>query len=587
MDDDLSVARPKSPIFNRNEELLEVDWSSVLTMCFVNGQSDKRRISRAARSLDFGVKVEFTTKNQFYGMQHFNSFRGNFDEECSKRAKKSLANVIDFIWMTGNEIQQTLGKPTLGGIRGRRSKFGYPFCEMFGCRKSPEFEAVTVSHMILTGKDDENNCLPHVDKLNDTVYAYSKTLSMNVMLFDSMNLHLLQVICNFRKVGDNHILGKSDTRIIINNIEQYLQKLSMNYASFFSNADDQYTGLKINRDRSFTSDPTDLSDFFLSDDMKFENIKICEGYEDTLDVIRPMIGTSRELSMSGFLSAIVPFADQLLYDELMEICFFVSFVGTPVCFHWVMKNHHDELTRADRGHPLTDIIDFSVRKFGSFHKGISQRYSVSSNALKEQFSSETPVATDQKIKSVMKELLNWILYIESKQHSNYISPREIVVQARTLIKKLKVSGDCQGLDFDCFRLGVFTTIVCALGMVKPGVHLMQFILPFEKTASLRHLINPTEYETSDNTYSQCVKDDEWTQIDGMMSMLSAELKFPQYSRNLMEVILCESFGSRYLHKRDVFIPVDWFVSSTKPVSPIFTSIDPSGDLNDEPKHIFS
>ena len=309
MDNNLSVARPKLPIFNCNKELLEVDWSSVLTMCFVNGQSDKRRISRAARSLDFGVKVEFTTKDQFYGMQHFNSFRGNFDEECSKRAKRSLANVIDFIWMTGNEIQQTLGKPTLGGIRGRRSKFGYPFCEMFGCRKSPEFEAVTVSHMMLTGKDDENNCLPHVDKLNDTVCAHSKTLSMNAMLFDSMNLHLLQVMCNFRKVGNNHILGKIDTRMTINNMEQCLQKLYMNCALFFSNSDDQCTGSQINRDRSFTSDPTDPSNFFLSDDMKFENVKICEGYKDALDVIRLMIGTSRELSMSGCLSAIMPFAN--------------------------------------------------------------------------------------------------------------------------------------------------------------------------------------------------------------------------------------------------------------------------------------
>ena len=91
---------------------------------------------------------------------------------------------------------------------------------MFGCQKSPEFEAVTVSHMTLTGKDDENNCLPHEDKLNDTVHACSKTLSMNAMLFDSMNLHLLQVTCNFQKVGENHILGKSDTRMIINNTKQ-------------------------------------------------------------------------------------------------------------------------------------------------------------------------------------------------------------------------------------------------------------------------------------------------------------------------------------------------------------------------------
>ena len=243
----------------------------------------------------------------------------------------------------------------------------------------------------------------------------------------------------------------------------------------------------------------------------------------------------------------MPFADQLLHEELMEICFFVSFVGTPVCFHWVMKNHHDELTKADRGHPPTDIIDFSVKKFDSFHKGISQRYSVSSNRLKEQFSSETPDATDRKIKSVMKELLDWIFYIESNQHSDFIRPRDIAAHARTTIKKLKVSGDCQGLDFDCFRLGVFTTMVCALGMVKPGAHLLQFILPFEKTALLRHLINPTKCKTSDSTSSQCVKDDEWTQIDGMMSMLSAELKFPQCSRNLMEVILCESLPFFALH----------------------------------------
>ena len=103
----------------------------------------------------------------------------------------------------------------------------------------------------------------------------------------------------------------------------------------------------------------------------------------------------------------------------------------------------------------------------------------------------------------MKELLNWTLHIKSEQHSNHISPREIVVQARTLIKKLKVSGDCQGLDFDCFRLGVFTTMVCALGMVKPGVHLLQFALPFKKTALLRHLIDPIEQDIREHLQSKC------------------------------------------------------------------------------------
>ena len=123
-------------------------------------------------------------------------------------------------------------------------------------------------------------------------------------------------------------------------------------------------------------------------------------------------------------------------------------------------------------------------------------------------------------------------------------------------------------------MGVFTTMVCALGMVKPGAHLLQFRLPFEKTASLRHLINPTEYETSDNTSSQRVRDDEWTQIDGMMSMLSAELKFPQYSRNLMEVILCESFGSRYLHKCDVFIHGECLFMMNKRGQPMMKKFGP-------------
>ena len=117
-------------------------------------------------------------------------------------------------------------------------------------------------------------------------------------------------------------------------------------------------------------------------------------------------------------------------------------------------------------------------------------------------------------------------------------------------------------------------MACALGMVKPGAHLLQFILPFEKTASLRHLINPTEYETSDSTSSQCVKDDEWTHIEGMMSMLSTELEFPQYSRNLMEVILCESFGSRYLNKRDVFIHGECLFMMNKRGQPMMKKFGP-------------
>ena len=125
------------------------------------------------------------------------------------KAKKSLADIIDFIWIAGKEIQQGLKKPPPGGMFQRKHLFRLKVANMFGCRKEPEFESITVVHTIMERKTHVNShCSPHLDTLNDTMHPCCKTPAMNVMLSEDKDsgecdLHFLQVLCNFRRVGKN------------------------------------------------------------------------------------------------------------------------------------------------------------------------------------------------------------------------------------------------------------------------------------------------------------------------------------------------------------------------------------------------
>ena len=114
-------------------------------------------------------------------------------------------------------------------------------------------------------------------------------------------------------------------------------------------------------------------------------------------------------------------------------------------------------------------------------------------------------------------------------------------------------------------IGLFTTIVCALGMVKPGKHLLQLVMPFVGTASLGHLMNPLKHERCSHGQKKQKLDPHLA--DEKMRMISSKIGQQACSGNFMEVLLCESTGSRSVDVFDVFImgeSIFWMDPSGQP-----------------------
>ena len=74
IDDDLSVIRPYSDIFDRvsNKNELNCDFTSIILFCATHGKqgtsTDQRRKTSTSRTVDFGVKPSVDQK---YGSQYF------------------------------------------------------------------------------------------------------------------------------------------------------------------------------------------------------------------------------------------------------------------------------------------------------------------------------------------------------------------------------------------------------------------------------------------------------------------------------------------------------------------------------------
>ena len=106
-----------------------------------------------------------------------------------------------------------------------------------------------------------SQCLPHVDKLNDEVYAYSKTACMDIVLEDDYKqIHLLQIICNFRSAVRNRCsVGRIDEyKAICRHFKDYHRRLG---ASLREKYIFNYKGKYLQK-TGFCDQPLDLSDFF-------------------------------------------------------------------------------------------------------------------------------------------------------------------------------------------------------------------------------------------------------------------------------------------------------------------------------------
>ena len=160
-----------------------------------------------------------------------------------------------------------------------------------------------------------------------------------------------------------------------------------------------------------------------------------------------------------------------------------------------------------------------------------------------------------KLANVARVLFSWVDFFYSKVDSDAedILPGELHFEMRKIFRGVKNAYCNPSLDFSAFRLSLFTNLISALQIVKPGKHLHQFFLPCDGTAALHHLNNPYVNHFHDlQKHQMNLTAEESSTVNNLMQMVSTEMRWPWFRRNKVEVYLCESMSGRCLNKKDLF-----------------------------------
>ena len=568
--DVLSVARSSSDIFRRNELVLKGDLMALLRHCASCGAKDDcRRDGWFARVMDFGVKPELGT---IYGNKFFKT-NNSCNAAQMNTIRQTLANVVDFVWLTCAEMQKEANLPPMGGNLIRHRSFGAKVAKLLGCSFS-EFEAVTVTCMLLS--PNAGYCKEHTDRLNDSLYAYSKTGTLNTVMVDSNNdPYMLQVICNFRKNGGSSF----DPTAVIQNFRAYHQNLQSDYARAFASTSGG----------TFIRNPSDLTTFHLDRNVLHENKRLSANNQTRAEIISLTIGTSRVLSCSAYFHPVYQNVKRFDYEQLTEIFFFASFLNTPLVFNHSFREVFGcgGTSSMVEGHPVFALSKHMVEHFGTILAGDSTRFSPANNTFQEMFCDpNTCKKAGSQLKKVVRVLHSWMCFIDEKQAlqtAKELPLWEIDQRMDQTLSDIKTVTGTQ-LDFSKFRLSLFTTFVSGIGLVKPGLHLHQFFFPTKGTASYKHLNKPlgdrvkmpSIIENREKDLSSSVFDT----VDSKMEVISNEMKWPKHRRDVVEVHLCESVANRYLNKKDVFFRGQniFHLKNGKPVTKKFDSVGRWEDL---------
>jgi len=314
--------------------------------------------------------------------------------------------------------------------------------------------------------------------------------------------------------------------------------------------------------------------------MNFQTTEIANQSNICLDILTPMIGTSRVLSMSAFIDPLFCLRKVILFEPMIELCFFASFLSTPVLFYWGMQHMITTGEIAKSTHPMINLILVLNKRFGSFLRGKFQRFQTASDKVFRIFHNR-----QNKLKEVVRALIMWIDYIDSHENHESISIHVIAAKMELVKDDIKSACGDTSIDFSLFRLSLFTNIVMALGITKSGQHQHEFFIPIINTAASNHLLNPRMNENRDYSHTggqidddspigkkrkcddfvdkvfvgenivgeNALKTNHWTLVENRMQTISSEMRWKKYTRSLVEVCLCKSVNGRSLRKKDVFI----------------------------------
>jgi len=338
-----------------------------------------------------------------------------------------------------------------------------------------------------------------------------------------------------------------------------------NISEYISKLDDQYS-------RLFQASPAGVipscrhrENFHLFDDLFIEEFVITPNgsrIEVKLKLFLPKTGCSRVLSYSMFIEPIVALRDILKYDQLLELSFLASILVTPVLFHHVVMKLVSAHKDQDNdflfcAHPFYDVlkemiwtvndgsIDGEKYNWQSFFK-FRFRTSGGEVPFPTLFGAQ-PKATKQQRQDgerTLSRIVGVLFDYTEKIDNTFMGKGRDPVSDMPISSVKEVMSECVGkiaeiskCQFQMFRLGVFTTILSGAGLLQPGPHLHQLLIPVKDTGSFKHLTNPseTEYAQKRQFLSQVLRIEE-SQFDRAMAMIASKLGI-RYERGIIETLL--------------------------------------------------
>ncbi len=239
-----------------------------------------------------------------------------------------LGKICQFLCSSLRHIQQAMNRPTVANNKRRQFEYSHKLAELLHIQKKKNFfmEDLVVAVGILD-PSCHDNVKSHVDQLNDSFYAYSKTCCFSsVFLLDGKFVYL-QILLNFRKtIGDYCMPFFKNVKEMKTNVQRYLIFLQNSYDTIFTN-----NGLLSEK-----ITPFDRKGIYLDDRLPYSTINIGEGITQKLLML--MIGVSRVLSWSMTIQPLYILRTTLGRRQIIELAFFASLLNTNVRFHHVMMN---------------------------------------------------------------------------------------------------------------------------------------------------------------------------------------------------------------------------------------------------------
>ena len=201
--------------------------------------------------------------------------------------------------------------------------------------------------------------------------------------------------------------------------------------------------------------------------------------------------------------------------------------------------------------PFYGVSKIMRETFGSISSGIEPRFSPCNHSIENAFGLEQNEEGMRRLSRVVNCLNQWVLFMDDfvgKEEATDIPISAVHQKMNEIIASVKEASGESSLDFNSFRLSIFTTLVSGIGIPEPGKHLHQFFFPTVGMASYKHIHKPSPRPSCSTDFRNNLN-----QIDGLMKQLSHEMNQTHFRRDYTEVHMCESVPGRFLEKHDLFV----------------------------------